>query len=87
MFCGYGCFLFVADRFNISAQPALREDSSDSPQLTDSKMSAKVTCDAREEWARHDHILLKKVNVYLPSLMMKIPNHLYVLGDTYTCHT
>jgi hypothetical protein len=29
----------------------------------------------------------KKVNVYLPSLMMKVPNHLYVLGDTYTCHT
>jgi hypothetical protein len=28
-----------------------------------------------------------KVNVYLPSLMMKVPNHLYVLGDTYTCHT
>jgi hypothetical protein len=25
--------------------------------------------------------------VYLPSLMMKVPNHLYVLGDTYTCHT
>jgi hypothetical protein len=25
----------------------------------------------------------KKVNVYLPSLMMKVPNHLYVLGDTY----
>jgi hypothetical protein len=30
---------------------------------------------------------IKKVNVYLPSLMMKVPNHLYVLGDTYTCHT
>jgi hypothetical protein len=29
----------------------------------------------------------KEVNVYLPSLMMKVPNHLYVLGDTYTCHT
>jgi hypothetical protein len=29
----------------------------------------------------------KKVNVYLPSLMMKVPDHLYVLGDTYTCHT
>jgi hypothetical protein len=29
----------------------------------------------------------EKVNVYLPSLMMKVPNHLYVLGDTYTCHT
>jgi hypothetical protein len=28
----------------------------------------------------------KKVNVYLPSLMMKVPNYLYVLGDTYTCH-
>jgi hypothetical protein len=31
--------------------------------------------------------ILKKVNVYLPSLIMKVPNHLYVLGDTYTCHT
>jgi hypothetical protein len=29
----------------------------------------------------------KIVNVHLPSLMMKVPNHLYVLGDTYTCHT
>jgi hypothetical protein len=29
----------------------------------------------------------QKVNVYLPSLMIKVPNHLYVLGDTYTCHT
>jgi hypothetical protein len=29
----------------------------------------------------------KKVNIYLPSLMMKVPNHLYVLGDTYICHT
>jgi hypothetical protein len=27
--------------------------------------------------------LKQKVNVYLPSLMMKVPNHLYVLGDTY----
>jgi hypothetical protein len=32
-------------------------------------------------------ILTKKVNVYLPSLMMKVPDHVYVLGDTYTCHT
>jgi hypothetical protein len=32
-------------------------------------------------------IFMKKVNVYLPSLMMKVPDHLYVLGDTYTCHT
>jgi hypothetical protein len=28
-----------------------------------------------------------KVNVYLSSLMMKVPDHLYVLGDTYTYHT
>jgi hypothetical protein len=28
-----------------------------------------------------------KVNIYLASLMMKVPDHLYVLGDTYTCHT
>jgi hypothetical protein len=33
------------------------------------------------------NILKIKVNVYLPSLMMKVPDHLYVLGDTYTCHT
>jgi hypothetical protein len=25
-------------------------------------------------------------NVYLPSLMMEVPDHLYVLGDTYTSH-
>jgi hypothetical protein len=28
----------------------------------------------------------RKVNVYLPSLMMKVPNHLYVLDDTYMSH-
>jgi hypothetical protein len=28
----------------------------------------------------------KNVNIYLPSLMMKLPDHLYVLGDTYTSH-
>jgi hypothetical protein len=28
----------------------------------------------------------KVKNVYLPSLMMKVPDHLYVLGETYTCH-
>jgi hypothetical protein len=33
------------------------------------------------------HYIWKKVNVYLQSLMMKVPDHLYVLGDTYTCHT
>jgi hypothetical protein len=27
-----------------------------------------------------------KVNVYLPSLLVKVPDHLYVLGNTYTCH-
>jgi hypothetical protein len=30
--------------------------------------------------------ITKKVNVYLPSLMMKVPDHFNVLGDTYTCH-
>jgi hypothetical protein len=34
-----------------------------------------------------DLCIKKEVNVYLPPLMMKVPNHLYVLGDTYTCHT
>jgi hypothetical protein len=29
----------------------------------------------------------QKKTLYLPSLMMKVPNHLYVLGDTYTFHT
>jgi hypothetical protein len=31
--------------------------------------------------------LKNKVNVYLPSLVMEVPDHVYVLGDTYTCHT
>jgi hypothetical protein len=32
---------------------------------------------------RPDGLLIKKkVNVYLPYLMMKVPDHLYVLGDT-----
>jgi hypothetical protein len=42
-------------------------------------------------WRYSKHCLLqkpvKKEYVYLPSLMIKVPNHLYVLGDTYTCHT
>jgi hypothetical protein len=29
----------------------------------------------------------KKANVYLSSLMIKVPDHVYVLGYTYTCHT
>jgi hypothetical protein len=29
----------------------------------------------------------EKVNVYLPSLRMKVPDHVYVLGHSYTCHT
>jgi hypothetical protein len=29
----------------------------------------------------------KKVNLYLPSLRMKVPDHVYVLGHSYTCHT
>jgi tRNA G10 N-methylase Trm11 len=33
---------------------------------------------------KNSHI---KVNVYLPSLMMKVPDHVYVLGPSYTCHT
>jgi hypothetical protein len=28
-------------------------------------------------WGRKE---VKKVNVYLPSLMMKVPDHVYVLG-------
>jgi hypothetical protein len=30
---------------------------------------------------------LKKIYKKLPSLMMKVADHVYVLGDTYTCHT
>jgi hypothetical protein len=29
----------------------------------------------------------QKVNVYLPSLRMKVPDHVYVLGHSYTCYT
>jgi hypothetical protein len=29
----------------------------------------------------------RKRNVYLPSLRMKVPDHVYVLGHSYTCHT
>jgi hypothetical protein len=29
----------------------------------------------------------KKVNVYLPSLRMKVPDHVYGLGHSYTCYT
>jgi hypothetical protein len=29
----------------------------------------------------------KEANVYLPSLRMKVPDHVYVLGHSYTCHT
>jgi hypothetical protein len=32
----------------------------------------------------YERFWVKNVNVYLPSLMMKVPDHLYVLGDTYT---
>jgi hypothetical protein len=44
-----------------------------------------VSLVARRSGGKRDND--KKVNVYLPSLMMKVPDHLYVLGDTYTCHT
>jgi hypothetical protein len=39
------------------------------------------------QFAEREREREKKVNIYLPSSMMKVPNHLYVLGDTYTCHT
>jgi hypothetical protein len=29
----------------------------------------------------------KKVNLYLSSLMIKVPDHVYVLGHSYTCYT
>jgi hypothetical protein len=29
----------------------------------------------------------KKINVHLPSLRMKVPDHVYVLGYSYTWHT
>jgi hypothetical protein len=34
----------------------------------------------------YNYIPKKKVNIYLPSLMIELPDHVYVLGDTYTCH-
>jgi hypothetical protein len=30
---------------------------------------------------------VRKKKIYLSSLMMKVPDHVYVLGQTYTCHT
>jgi hypothetical protein len=33
------------------------------------------------------YIIYQKVNVYLPSLRMKVPDHICVLGHSYTCHT
>jgi hypothetical protein len=35
---------------------------------------------------RMQNALNNKVNVYLPSLRMKVPDHVYVLGHSYTCH-
>jgi hypothetical protein len=35
----------------------------------------------------HHDTWTKKVNVYLPSLRMKVPDHVYVLGHSYTSHT
>jgi hypothetical protein len=29
----------------------------------------------------------QNINIYLPSLRMKIPDHEYVLGHSYTCRT
>jgi hypothetical protein len=33
------------------------------------------------------YVCIKKGNVYLPSLRMKVLDHVYVLGHSYTCHT
>jgi hypothetical protein len=33
------------------------------------------------------NLIKEKVNVYLPSLRMKVPDHVYALGHSYTCHT
>jgi hypothetical protein len=48
----------------------------------------------RRKWNWIGHTLHKEagaiekiVNVYLPSLRMKVPDHVYVLGHSYTCHT
>jgi hypothetical protein len=30
---------------------------------------------------------VSKKYIYLSSLIMKVPDHVYVLGYTYTCHT
>jgi hypothetical protein len=40
------------------------------------------------KWCKDfDGEILMERKIYLPSLMMKVPDHLHVLGDTYTCHT
>jgi hypothetical protein len=36
-------------------------------------------------WPIQASMPFNKVNVYLQSLMIKVPDHVYVLGDTYTC--
>jgi hypothetical protein len=33
------------------------------------------------------YVSASEKNVYLPSLMIEVPDRVYVLGDTYTCHT
>jgi hypothetical protein len=38
-------------------------------------------------WPIQASMPLNKISVYLPSLMTEVPDHVYVLGDTYTCHT
>jgi hypothetical protein len=66
--------------------PSMRAAPSDRDVRTRTAASRNVDFETRYvivEWGKRDN----KVNVYLPSLRMKIPDHVYVLGHSYTCHT
>jgi hypothetical protein len=58
-------------------------------EKTGEKKIVKEIKQYQEKWLQHvqrmdtNRIPKKKEKVYLPSLMIKVPNHLYVLGDTY----
>jgi hypothetical protein len=52
-------------------------------QLKRFKVGSKMAIEASTPVCR----TRKKLNVYLPSLRMKVPDRVYVLGHTYTCYT
>jgi hypothetical protein len=76
------CICLTARLFRMT----LRDAPSDRDVRTRSAASRDVDLETRYvfvEWGKRDN----KVNVYLPSLRMKVPDHVYVLGHSYTCHT